>query len=137
MSNEPRNYSARPLGWPTKALKSLNSVVVTGATGASVLRLPHPCREFTVQLDKLTTGATHASTKATIALQGKLSTGSTWFTLGSAMTITTTAAALTRSTNSKAVMFARLSVTSFTTRSGSTSPDKANVTGYIAPVFGA
>ena len=137
MANEARNYNAKPLLWPSKALKSLDSVTVVGATGAAVMRLPHPCREFTVQLDKLVPAATHGSTKAVVALQGKVSTGWTWFTLGGALNITSSAAALTRSTNAKAVLFARLSVTSFTTNLASTQADKANVTGYIAPIFGA
>lgn len=118
------------------SLKSLSSVTVTGATGAVVLALPHPTREFTVQLDKLVPAATHASTKAVVALQGKLSSGTTWFTLGSAINITSSAAVLVRSTNTKGVMFARLSVTSFTTVAATSATDKGNVTGYIVGVPG-
>ena len=129
MADEARNYAARPVMWPIKALKSLDAKNTTGA--GTAFTLPHAAKEFTVELNKLATGATKGSTKATVQLQGKASTGSTWFALGSNLTITTTAGALTRSTNGKAVHYARLSVVSFTTRAGSTSPDKNNVTAYV------
>lgn len=140
MSNEARNYQARRLLGVVKPFKSLNAQVTTG--GGTALPLPHPIREFTVQLNKLVPstahGTTHGSTKAVVRLQGKISTGSTWFNLGAAINITSSASVLARSTNAKAVAFARLSITSYTTITSSTPTStlplsKNNVTGYISP----
>lgn len=134
MANDSRNYQARPIVGVVKPFKSL--VASSSAQAGLTLALPHPIREFTVQIDKLVSSTQHVSTKATVTLQGKVSTGTTWFTLGSSFVVTTTAALLSRSTNAKAVTFVRLKLNTFTTKSGSAGPDVASVTGYIAPVIG-
>ena len=130
MANESKNYRGRAVQAPPGPLKGLAAQNTVGA-GAE-FRLPHAFKEFTVAAFLRTPSATGASTAATIRLQGSIADSSKWVTVGATpITINSTSLVMTRSTNAIAFDRVRLNLLAMTTKAGSTSLDKNNVTAWI------
>lgn len=134
MSSEPRNTPINREGIVSRALLSLNAKQTTG--GGTQFDLGRAYSAFGVEYKRASTSSTNESTSASIQLQGQIGTTGKWHSLGAAITVNNTTAAIARSTNAVPVSRVRFNIASFTTSAGNSTAggeNKIPITAYILP----